>query len=193
MFDSTFKTTGFTLIEVLITMAILIALVTIAIPSFAEFTIRVRVDNELSILQRQLFITRNTAINENNFVTLCPLNEKNECHNQWKDSLSVFTDSNNNKVFELALGERVISEKSAVKNGDKLQYGKTRIGLTYAPTGHLAGWGQNATFKYCPNQHIDKSRGIVIAVSGRIYLTSSNNNSYEDRNRSGRLIICDDI
>jgi type IV fimbrial biogenesis protein FimT len=190
MSKSTFITAGFTLIETMITIAILISLMTIAIPSFADFTIRMRVDNELSILQRQLFITRNTAINQNSFVTLCPLNEKNECHNQWEDPLSVFTDLNNNKVFEFALGERVVSEKSAVKNGDKLQYGKTRTGLTYAPTGHLSGWGQNATFKYCPNNHMDKSRGIVIAVSGRLYLTSSNKKNHKDRNRSGRLVIC---
>jgi len=192
MSDSSYKAAGFTLIETLITVAILIALMGIAIPSFADFTIRMRVDNEISLLQRQLFITRNTAINENSFVTLCPLNNKNECHNQWKDMLSVFTDLNNNKIYEHDLGERIISEKSSVKSGDELQYGKTRTGLTYAPTGHLSGWGQNATFKYCPNNHMDKSRGIVIAVSGRIYLTSSGNKSYKDRNRSGRRIICDD-
>jgi prepilin-type N-terminal cleavage/methylation domain-containing protein len=192
MSNLSYKADGFTLIETLVTISILIVLMSIAIPSFADFTIRIRVDNELSILQRQLFIARNTAINDNSFVTLCPLNNKNECHTEWKGKLSVFTDLNNNKIYEHDLGERIISEKSSVKNGDELQYGKTRTGLTYAPTGHLSGWGQNATFKYCPNNHMDKSRGIVIAVSGRIYLTSSNNKSYEDRNRSGRRIICDD-
>jgi type IV fimbrial biogenesis protein FimT len=192
MSNVTLKNDGFTLIETLITIAILIALIAIAAPSFADFTIRMRVDNELSILQRQLFITRNAAINKNSFVTICPLNDKNMCHNQWQDQLSVFTDLNNNKVYEYSMGERMVSEKSAIKNGDKLQYGKTRTGLTYAPTGHLAGWGQNATFKYCPNNHMDKSRGIVIAVSGRVYLTSPNNKSNRDRNRSGRLIICHD-
>ena len=186
-----YKAHGFTLIETLVTISILITLMSIAIPSFADFTIRMRVDNELSILQRQLFIARNAAVNDNSFVTLCPLNNKNECHNEWKGKLSVFTDLNNNKIYEHDIGERIISEKSSVKNGDELQYGKTRTGLTYAPTGHLSGWGQNATFKYCPNNHMDKSRGIVIAVSGRIYITSSNNKSYKDRNRSGRRIICD--
>jgi Tfp pilus assembly protein FimT len=186
----TFKITGFTFIETLVSIAILITLTSIAIPSLANFTVRMRVDNEVSMLQRQLFITRNTAINENVFVTICALNEKNICHKQWKNQLSVFTDLNNNKIYEATLGERIVSEKSAIKNGDKLQYGRTRIGLTYAPTGHLSGWGQNATFKYCPNNHSNKSRGIVIAVSGRIYLTSTNNKGSKDRNRSGRLIVC---
>jgi len=191
MFKISIKLNGFTLIEILVAMAIVIALSSIALPSFADLLIKIRVDNEISSLNRLIFVARNTAINNSKNVTLCPLDDENTCNNSWNKVLSVFVDSNNNKIFEPLEGETLISVKSAIVDNDKLQYGKKRIGLTYSATGHLSGWGQNATFKYCPKGHEKFSRGIVIAVSGRIYKSSSNNNQRVDKTRSGKKIICD--
>jgi len=191
MLKNPLRLSGFTLIETLVAMAIVISLFTIALPSFAELIIKIRVDNEISSLNRLIFVARNTAINNSNNVTLCPLDHENTCNNSWNKVLSVFVDSNNNKIFEPHDGETIISVKSAIADNDKLQYGKKRIGLTYSATGHLSGWGQNATFKYCPKGHDNFSRGIVIAVSGRIYKSSSNNNQHVDKTRSGKKIICE--
>jgi len=191
MLDITLKHKGFTLVETLVAIAILISLTSIALPSFADFIIKIRVDNEISSLNRLIFVARNTAININQTVTLCPLDNENTCKNSWQDMLSVFVDPNNNKIFEPEAGETLISVKSAITNKDKLQYGKTRVGVTYAATGHLSGWGQNATFKYCPNGHINLSRGIVIATSGRAYQSNHDNKKQVDITRSGKKIICD--
>ena len=91
------KERGFTLIETLITIAILTLLTTIAIPSFAEFTVRVRVNNEVSALHRLLLLTRNYAVNQERFVTLCPLSQSGQCSSDWHEELSVFYDYNKNK------------------------------------------------------------------------------------------------
>jgi len=183
------KTKGFTLIELLITLAILVSLTAVAVPSLSEFTIKLKVDTEITKINRLLLVARNSAINFNQTVTLCPLDTNNSCSNDWENELSVFVDSNANK--QLDSNENLLSIKSAVPIGDKLQYGKTRKGLTYSSTGHLFGWGQNATFKYCPKGHWDKSRGIIVAVSGRIYRSFNNERSLLDKNRSGKTIACD--
>ena len=190
MLNITLKNKGFTLVETLVAIAILISLTSIALPSFVDLIIKIRVNNEISSLNRLIFVARNTAININQTVTLCPLDNENTCKNSWHNMLSVFIDSNNNKIFEPEAGETLISVKSAITDKDKLQYGKTRVGLTYAATGHLSGWGQNATFKYCPNGHSNLSRGIVIALSGRVYQTNKNNKKQIDRTRSGKAVIC---
>ena len=181
---------GFTLIELMVSSSIMMILVSIGVPALKDFLIELRVDNEISTLCRLLFITRNSAINENKTVTLCPLNNKNVCVNQWNDTLSVFVDANNNKIYEPTSGERIITVKQSIFEGDILQYGNTRNGLTYAATGHLSGWGQNATFKYCPKDNSEKSRGIIVSVSGRIYTSSDDNAAQRDKNRSGIAITC---
>ena len=184
------KIIGFTIIETLITLAILSSLIFLGIPHFNSFMVDTRVDSEISILHRLLLIARNSALTHNSNVTLCPLNSQGHCTHLWHNEVSVFTDTNNNKVYEPTLGEIIIAVKDAIKNGDKLQYGKTRIGLTYAATGHLAGWGQNATFSYCPKDHIGKSRGIIVATSGRSYVSSANKKHTANVKRSGGKIVC---
>lgn len=184
------KLYGFTLIEILVALAILISLVTLGIPSLLNFVISTRVDNEIYSIQRLLLLTRNAAINGSTKVTLCPLDNKNNCVNQWQNQLSVFTDFNNNRVFEPNTGEKLLTVKAAIKPGDVLQYGTSRIGLTYASTGHLAAWGQNATFSYCPKNHHDKSRGIIVAISGRSYLSALNKRGSNEIRRTGAKISC---
>ena len=182
------KLIGFTLIELLVSLAILVILTVITVPSLAAFTINLRVDNEITAINRLLFIARNMAINSGQTVTLCPLGNDNQCTKDWHKEISVFIDSNNNKKREV--DESIVFVKQAIKVGDKLQYGKTRIGLTYANTGHLSGWGQNATFTYCPKNHADKSRGIIVAVSGRIYQSFKKKTNKADKNRSNKTITC---
>ena len=183
------KLNGFTLIETLVAIAILIILTAVGIPSMVDLLIKMRVNNEINHINRLLLLSRNTALNTNQPVTLCPLNG-NTCVNQWHLPLSVFTDANNNKVYEPLLKERLIQHKSAIAEGDKLQYGNTRKGLTYAPDGYLLGWGQNATFIYCPKDHLNKSRAITVAVSGRTYKSEYNNKKGRDETRSGKNIVC---
>ncbi|NQZ24098.1 MAG: type II transport protein GspH [Colwellia sp.] len=181
---------GFTLIETLITIAILTLLTAVAIPSFADFTVRVRVNNEVSALHRLLLLTRNHAVNQERFVTLCPLSQSGQCSSKWHEELSVFYDDNKNKKLDDLSEEMLIKTKTSIKLGDKLQYAQGRTALIYAPSGRLAVWGGNGTFRYCPRNHSDKSRGIVISGAGRFYVTTDQNLDGLDENRSGRQIIC---
>jgi type IV fimbrial biogenesis protein FimT len=184
------KYNGFTIIETMVGLAIMLLLLSIGVPSLNNFIVYIRVDNEISTLHRLILITRNSALSNNTSVTLCPLNSQGKCKNLWHQELSVFTDINNNKVYEPILDEQIVAQKDAIKDGDKLQYGKTRVGLTYASTGHLLGWGQNATFSYCPKYHNDKNRGIVVRNSGRAYTSAANKTNGMHVRRTGVKIKC---
>lgn len=179
---------GFTLIEILVALAILVSLTAIAVPSFAELTVKVRVDNEISHLYRMLLTARNAAVNTGIKTTVCPL-VNNVCSDNWALSVYVFSDQNNNKVFEKHLNEEILLTKDAIQQSDKLQYGKNRTAVTYTPSGHLSGWGQNGTFKYCPFNHAALSRGLIVATSGRVY-KSFQRKSGKETNRSGKVIRC---
>lgn len=184
------KYLGFTIIEVLVSLAILLSLITIGIPSLDNFIIHMRVDNEISAMHRMLLLARNSAINNELYVTFCPLDNDNKCTTDWGKKLTVFKDINKNRRYEINIGESIIKIKSAINPNDKLQYGKGRNALVYGPTGHLVIWGGNATFKYCPKSHENKSRGLVISTSGRVYETAYNAKRAQDTNRSGKIIVC---
>jgi type IV fimbrial biogenesis protein FimT len=184
---------GFTLIEVLVALAILVSLTAIGVPSLAKYTVKLKVDNEISHLYRLLLSARNSAINSGKPTTVCPLDDENNCSGDWAKSIYVFTDENDNKRFEPNDNEQIIVMKAAISIQDKLQYGKNRLGVTYTSTGHLSGWGQNGTFKYCPKNHLNQSRGIIVATSGRLYKSyqsTTGKNKGKDKNRSGIVIFC---
>lgn len=185
-----YKQHGFTLLELLTSLTILMVLITIVIPSMANFTVKLRVDREISSLHKLLVFTKNTAVNSNTFMTICPLDDSNVCSTNWHLPLTIFSDHNKNKKFEPLNNEEITRYKSAINIDDKLEYGKNRTALVFGPDGHLAIWGGNATFKYCPKGHEDKNRGIVVSRAGRLYETQNYKNDGLNRNRSGKLIIC---
>lgn len=179
--------TGFTLIELIVSISITSILVAIAVPNFSDFIIKMRVDNDIYQLHRMLLITRNAAINSGHKAIICPLNNNFQCTTQWQNELSVFVDVNSNKMFDA--NEKVIRIKPAIKIGDELVYGKGRNKITYQPTGQLSGL-TNGTFRYCPQSHKHNSRGIVVARSGRVYQSSDNDNDGIDEDRRNKEISC---
>lgn len=181
---------GFTLIELMVSVSVTSVLATFAVPNFNEFIVQIRVDNEISKLQRLLLTARNHAISVQYPVTLCPLNEQNQCTSQWQDEIAVFIDSNDNKIYEPASNEVLIAMKDFAHEGDRLQYGLNRNRIKFAPTGRTTGWGSNGTLKYCPINYNDHSRAIVISTSGRFYSSRDINGDGRDQIRNGGNIIC---
>ncbi len=179
---------GFTLIELLVSLAILVSLTAIAVPGLAEFTVKTRVDNEVSRLHRLLQLARNSAINSGSNTTICPL-VNNICTDNWALQIFVFNDGNNNKKLEKNFNEKILSVKGAIRVKDKLHYGKNRTAITYTASGSLSSWGQNGTFKYCPFSHASMARGLIISTSGRVY-KSYQSTTGKEVNRSTKVIRC---
>lgn len=182
---------GFTLVEFMVSVAVLAILSATAIPNFNYFIVKTRVDNEITELYRLLLITRNIAINSGVPITLCPVNNNNECTVNWNNKLIVFLDQNSNGKFEPSDGDSIIKEKAAINTNDRLLYGKGRSKISYEPTGRLEGWGMNGTFRYCPKANNQLAKGVRVAVSGRVYKTSDINNDGKDEVRTGAKLSCD--
>lgn len=180
---------GITLLELMTSVAVTSILTVIAVPNMGSFVVQLRVNDEISMLHRLLLITRNSAINSGERAILCPLNSKGKCTTEWHNELSVFIDNNNNQRFDSVNNEKIITTKSPIKADDILIYGKGRTKVTYHPTGHLSGLS-NGTFRYCPLNYEHKSRAVIVARSGRTYVSSDVDKDTKDETRMNKEIKC---
>ncbi|MDX2368647.1 MAG: GspH/FimT family pseudopilin [Colwellia sp.] len=182
------KHNGFTIIELMIGLAVLGIITAIAMPSLNQFLVNMRIDNEISQIHRLVLSARNSAINMERNVTLCPLNATNTCTNTWGGELSVFIDLDNDNIYEPANNEMLLKVKSAIQNNDTLTYaGFSRI--TFAPTGQLSA-ALNSTFIYCPQGFNDLGRAVLLSTSGRAYQSSDVDGDGKDEYRNGNEVAC---
>jgi Tfp pilus assembly protein FimT len=148
----------------------------IAIPNLTTFIVKMRVDNEISTVQRLLLTARNMAINTGQNITVCPLSGTT-CSgtNDWTGAIGVISP------------DGIIKEKAPIKANDKLQYPFNQV--VYTPTGRLNTTNENGILAYCPDGYPEFSRGIIITISGRIYISQSDSSGI-DKDRSNNPITC---
>ena len=168
---------GFSLVELMVTIAVAGIALAVALPSLSSFTVQMRVDNEVVEIQRLLMTTRNAAINSGLNATLCPLNDNDTCLNtvDWTGRVGVIS------------VDGLIKEKAAIKAGDKLDFAFNSV--IYNASGQLAT-NNIDVFSYCPKGLNDFSRGVDLSLSGRTYLSSDSDGDGIDEDRSKNKILC---
>lgn len=175
---------GFSLVELMVTIAIAAILVTVAVPSLGNFVVQMRVDNEVSQLNRLVLTARNSAISMEQNVIVCPL-ENGACTNNWSNQLSAFIDVDNSGTYVEAV-DTLLKVKAPTKAGDTVTYvGQNNI--RFAPTGRLAN--APSTFIFCPRSDATLSKAIVLSISGATYVTSDSNNDGIDELRGGGNVV----
>lgn len=92
------KHSGFTLIELVITMAIIGILITVGVPNLKSFLQGNRLIAATNELVSALHIARSEAIKLNSRVSICPSTDGSTCTggNNWADGWVVFVDADSN-------------------------------------------------------------------------------------------------
>jgi len=184
------RSSGFTIVELLVGIAILGIITAIALPNFSSFLVKTRVDNQISELHRLVSSARNAAINSGQNVTLCPLSTANKCGSSWQNQLSIFTNSDNtsanNSVFD-SNTESILKVKDKADDGDTLKFDQTII--VFSPSGRLVS-GSNSKFSYCPKGYANFSRAVSISLTGRVSTSADIDGSGKEKDRKGNTITC---
>ncbi len=130
---------GFTMVEMLMTMAIAAILLTIGIPSFRYVTNSNRIAGELNGLLGDLQLARAEAIKEGQTVTVCVSNDGATCANStaWQNGWIVFSDPTNVGVHDAS--ETVWRVQSTFSSTDTFVGSNNLSAVTFNRDGYAVG------------------------------------------------------
>lgn len=156
---------GFTLIELMITIAIAAILITIAVPGFKSFISGNRMTTLANELVTELMVAKAEAVRRNASISICIKSSgSNVCNNSgnWQDGWLSFTDSNANGAVDT--GDTVLKVHGPLPKGYTLAATglNSSVRITYLPSGSVNAAG---TFTLC--QPGSYGRSIAVTTTGR--------------------------
>lgn len=163
---------GFSLVELMVTGAVLGWLTTIVVPQLAGFVDRLRLATYNNDILAHLALARNEAIRLGQRVVLCKSSDGQLCaaSGHWQQGWLVFVDANNNAQVDV--GERILRTQAALHAG-WLVKGNTPVSryVSYHPLGlslTTSGAFQAGTFTVCKaSAQAAQARQVVISSNGR--------------------------
>lgn len=154
------RLSGFTLLELMVVIAIVSIIAGIAVPSLSNMMESSRATSKISDISRLLVFARSQASSSRLPVTVCPLSN-GACTANWAGQLSVFEDPGSTGTLQA--GRTVLRIVSAVRTGDTLNaIAGNRI--TFAVDGSS---NISATFHYCPSNKATRGLTLLLTASGR--------------------------
>jgi type IV fimbrial biogenesis protein FimT len=184
------KYRGFTLIELMITLAIAAILLTVGIPSFNEVIKNSRLSTQVNSLVTALSLGRSEAVKRGQSVTICKSANGTSCVvevGSWSssdDGWIVFVDTNSDGVVDA--GELLLRVFSKLKSGNTLKY--SRIRVTYNGQGNTPGL--NGTFVVCDDRGSPEAKGGIVSNTGRVRRAIDSNSDGTVEDGSGNNITC---
>lgn len=159
---------GFTIIELLVTVAVLAIVLSVGVPSFVDLIRNNRAATEANLFIGALSVARSEAIKRGSRVTICKTSDQLSCttSGDWAQGWLVFADPNENASVDA--GEPVIQVYQPL-DGTTLA-GNTLISdyISYIADGTTKktdGGLQNGTVSLC---RPPTGRSIVINKAGRV-------------------------
>ncbi|MEM7251174.1 MAG: GspH/FimT family pseudopilin [Pseudomonadota bacterium] len=189
---------GFTIPELMATLAVAGILAALAAPSFTDFIANERLRSAANDMVAMMFTARTEAIKRNRRVTVCKLSTTgaNECTaancacdatagNDWSNGWMSFVDDNSDG--SLTAGEEVLQIAWAPRGStevDPLAADATvRNYISFLPRGNVrqttadGGGIQSGTFRLCDERGLNYGRAVVLDVTGRARTIGPQNGS----------------
>ena len=151
------KQTGFTLVELLVTLMIVGLLVTMAVPNFRDFVLNNRLTAQANDFISALNLARSEAVKRGQSVTVCSSNDQATCTGTaWNTGWIVMVTSDNSilRVYDALSGSSTLINASG------------NLSIQYDSNGFLNSGATN-TFNLCDDRTGEAGRQIVVTGTGR--------------------------
>jgi len=164
------RVNGFTLLELIFTLAILITSLSIGIPTFNQWIQQSKTTDLQYKLLHSIHYARSKATQLQSTITLCP--GVSICENNWGKGILIFDDSNNNGSYES--NETLLKKIHLGPLGRHLNWRSFRQKsyLQFNPQGLTKAL--NGTLHFCPTTTIDGLKfSIILSRTGRTRINNT--------------------
>jgi type IV fimbrial biogenesis protein FimT len=154
---------GFTLIELIVTLTIAALVMAFAIPSMGTFVKNDRLTTQINTLVGHLAYARSEAVTRRQQVILCASSTMTSCAGtNWAAGWILFVDADNDSVFNA--GEQILRVRQALEGGNTLVSSTGAI-IIYDNRGFSPNSG---TFSLCDDRGATYVKSISISNTGRV-------------------------
>jgi type IV fimbrial biogenesis protein FimT len=155
---------GLTLIELLITLALIAILAAFALPSFHQLTLDARRTTHVNGLLRALHAARSAAILRGQPTVICKSADQRQCTPgaaSWSDGWIVFANADHDAPPIVDANEAILFVQPQVA---ELSIESSRNAVVYWP---VALAGTTTTFIFCDERGTSAARAIIVSQTGR--------------------------
>jgi type IV fimbrial biogenesis protein FimT len=156
---------GFTMMELVLVIAILAIILTMATPHLGRFVSNQRLSAAAQTLQLDIMYARAIAISEQRVMVLCPSQSGQHCDDTstWHTGWIIFNDRNADREWQAS---EKLFRVTSVLAGVSASSSVFRKRIRFYPNGSAPGTAM--TINLCPVRDNFSARAVVIANSGRI-------------------------
>tara|TARA_R110000824_G_scaffold318073_2_gene505273 strand:- start:14608 stop:15195 length:588 start_codon:yes stop_codon:yes gene_type:complete len=181
---------GFSLIELIVVMALLTILINLGMPALFHSVERNQARVAINTIYRAINLTRHTAINNGVMTTLCRSADSQSCGGKWQQGFIVFTDRNADRLIND--DDRLIQVFPAPSESGTLLFRafQNKQYLQMTPQGFTNY--QNGNFTFCPQSNNARlAQQVIINRSGRTYFARDSDGDGFKEGANGKSISCE--
>jgi type IV fimbrial biogenesis protein FimT len=166
---------GFSLLELIVALAIAAILASVAAPAFRNMIIANRIESQANLFATSVALARSEALKGSSRASLCASNDGATCSGGWSDGWIVFTDADGN-AGALDGTDRIIKAFDGAPEDYTMAAGNgLATSLTFLSSGELDSAGGSLTT--CgPKKNADLGIAVFINAVGRPRVSRSIDN-----------------
>ena len=161
---------GFTLIELMVAVAMIAILSAVAAPSFSEMMVRSAIRSASSDLGADLNVARAEAIRVGGRVSVCPRTSPTDmtCGSDWSQGWLVFRDAGSTDIGTWQGADRLLRETTGIHQDLTLSRTAGTGAITFTPSGALQPDGTVTIARLALRAPHQKGRDLEVSVIGRL-------------------------
>ncbi|MDA8939173.1 GspH/FimT family pseudopilin [Pseudoalteromonas marina] len=170
------KQSGFTLLELMVTVAIVGIIASIAFWNSSDMLEENRAENFLLELKRNISYARSQAASTDEIVVICAAqhgevknqNDNMQCRNRWDRNkiIIVFIDSDNSGHYNKST-DSLLRVMENISLEDKVKFTGNSRRLRFNTSGRITT--NPGEFVFCPNNGTDNNKALSVSQSGTAF------------------------